>query len=668
MPMKKQVLVGLFLFLISCFSAPCLLAQTLRESSEKAYSLLNGAKPLQKITLLHELISYRVIDSVDRAKTLAFIAIEESKKQKNETLEAASLVWLGSVYLSKNNPDSAELCIIKAGKYYEHNVGDLNYANFLFYKGRINLLKNNTKEAIQYYNQSIIIAGKQNDYKTLGNAYWNLAEYFKEIQKPKEFLLNLTKAEESYRKSKNIIHSSRMFIGLGVSYLDLGLIEKANQQFITAIQMLEKTADSLFMAYTYTNIASLYVSPSRDKNKEYYTHAIKIFRAIKNDRGTGYALNLYAQEFLNDKEYTKSIPIFKEAAALKEKSSDWQGASFVYGNLAETYILLNKGIAAKQMIDAAEKMAQKAGDKLSMATAINTKGIYLRYKKDFAAALIALEKSLELCRELNIQSLITDNLLDISETYQAKGDAANALKFYKLYTTSKDSIVNASNVVQIADLQMKYETQKKDSQIKSLLNQTLSTKKGQYYIIGNIVAIILILFIAIIFFFRLKGNYSERIQLMLTLQNKVKNQKEKAIEFFSPIMPDKATKPLLTKTMQQQLWLQLKELTEKEKIYLRNDISLSELARRLNTNTAYLSKVINETTGENFSNFLNQYRIEEACCLLSNPKGRSMTIEGIAQTVGFNSKSAFNIAFKKIKSVTPSEYLNQQFAENQHTA
>ena len=82
MPMKKQVLVGLFLFLISCFSAPCLLAQTLRESSEKAYSLLNGAKPLQKITLLHELISYRVIDSVDRAKTLAIIAIEESKKQK----------------------------------------------------------------------------------------------------------------------------------------------------------------------------------------------------------------------------------------------------------------------------------------------------------------------------------------------------------------------------------------------------------------------------------------------------------------------------------------------------------------------------------------------------------------------------------------------------------
>lgn len=663
--MKKQVLFGLFYFLISCYSATCLFAQTLRESSEKAYSLLNSVKSSQKITLLHEIISYRLIDSVDRAKTLAFKAIEESKKQKSEKLEAASLLYLASVYFSKNNPDSAEFCISKAGKYYERNVGDLNYANFLSYKGRINLLNNNTKEAIQYYNQSIVIASKLNDYRTLGNAYWNLAEYYKKTQNPKEFLLNLTKAEESCRRYNNTIHTGRMFIGLGVSYLDLGMNEKANQQFITALQQLEKTADSLFLAYTYTNIATMYVSPTREKSREYYKKAIEIFKLIKNEKGAGYACNLFAQDYLSTKEYEKAILYFKEAARNNINSSDWQGACFVNNNLAETYLQLNDSANAKKMLEIAGKMSAKASDKLSTATYLNTKGIYFRYIKNYDSALVLLKESLKLYRELNIKSLVSDNLLDISETYQQQGNLGEALKHYKLYTSTKDSIENASNAVQIADLQLKYESEKKDSQIKSLLNQSLSSKKGQFYVYGNIIGLFLLLLFALFIFTRYKGSYSKRVNSIINPQTNELLDIEKPLELYSTAIADKATKPILTTETKQQLWLQLKDLIETEGLFLNKELTLAQCARKLNTNTTYLSKVINETTGSNFSCFLNQYRIEEACRLLLNPKTSNMTIEGIAQTVGFNSKSVFNMTFKKYKHVTPSEFIANQRAKFQ---
>lgn len=97
--------------------------------------------------------------------------------------------------------------------------------------------------------------------------------------------------------------------------------------------------------------------------------------------------------------------------------------------------------------------------------------------------------------------------------------------------------------------------------------------------------------------------------------------------------------------------------------FLQSDLTLAELARKLNTNTTYLSKVINDISNQNFCNYLNAYRINEACRLFSDPQCRNFTIEAIAFSVGFKSKSAFNAAFRKIKSITPSEYLALQSVE-----
>ena len=67
--------------------------------------------------------------------------------------------------------------------------------------------------------------------------------------------------------------------------------------------------------------------------------------------------------------------------------------------------------------------------------------------------------------------------------------------------------------------------------------------------------------------------------------------------------------------------------------------------------------MINDVTGENYSNYLNNLRIKEACNLLADAANRHLTIEAIAQKVGFNSKSSFNIAFKKHTASTPSEFM-----------
>ena len=93
-----------------------------------------------------------------------------------------------------------------------------------------------------------------------------------------------------------------------------------------------------------------------------------------------------------------------------------------------------------------------------------------------------------------------------------------------------------------------------------------------------------------------------------------------------------------------------------DKLYLDPTLTVHKLAKLANSNSKYISKVINTELNQNFAGFINTYRIEKAKDLLANPDYDNYTIEAISKDVGFNSKSAFNIAFKKITNQTPSTY------------
>lgn len=87
------------------------------------------------------------------------------------------------------------------------------------------------------------------------------------------------------------------------------------------------------------------------------------------------------------------------------------------------------------------------------------------------------------------------------------------------------------------------------------------------------------------------------------------------------------------------------------------DFSLVRLVELCNTNQKYVSQVINERSGKNFGTLLATYRVEEACRRMSDAEHYgNMTLEGIAESVGFKNRFTFINAFKRVKGVVPTEY------------
>lgn len=96
-----------------------------------------------------------------------------------------------------------------------------------------------------------------------------------------------------------------------------------------------------------------------------------------------------------------------------------------------------------------------------------------------------------------------------------------------------------------------------------------------------------------------------------------------------------------------------------EKPYLDADLTLPQLATKLQIPSHLLSRIINEKFGLNFFDFINQYRVGEVKSKLDDPEFDNLSLLGIAFECGFNSKSAFNRVFKKLTGLTPSEYKSQ---------
>lgn len=110
-----------------------------------------------------------------------------------------------------------------------------------------------------------------------------------------------------------------------------------------------------------------------------------------------------------------------------------------------------------------------------------------------------------------------------------------------------------------------------------------------------------------------------------------------------------------------QLRAKLQDLMEDQRVYKKEGLTIGQLAELMNEQEYRLRRLINGQLGfRNFNDFLNQYRVNEACEILSNPAQSRKTILEIAYDLGYQSIGPFNKAFKELKGITPTAYRKGQ--------
>lgn len=124
--------------------------------------------------------------------------------------------------------------------------------------------------------------------------------------------------------------------------------------------------------------------------------------------------------------------------------------------------------------------------------------------------------------------------------------------------------------------------------------------------------------------------------------------KDKLVKHVSPGLPQEIVSDLKRKVLIQML---------ENKVFNNPGLNIAMLSEMIETKPHILSKLLNEEFNKSFRDFINEYRINEFIKLASAEKYKNYTLLALSYEVGFNSKSTFNLAFKKEMGISPSNYL-----------
>lgn len=122
-------------------------------------------------------------------------------------------------------------------------------------------------------------------------------------------------------------------------------------------------------------------------------------------------------------------------------------------------------------------------------------------------------------------------------------------------------------------------------------------------------------------------------------------------------LPEKKYKKSPLKAAQaKEYFKQLELFMDQQQPFLNPQLSLRQLAKMIELHPNYLSQLLNEQSGQNFSEFINGYRLETFKVMAQDPKNHHLTLLGLAFESGFSSKTVFNTFFKRKMGITPSQY------------
>lgn len=307
---------------------------------------------------------------------------------------------------------------------------------------------------------------------------------------------------------------------------------------------------------------------------------------------------------------------------------------------------------------------------------LNAGHVYRRGKA-FDKAELTLHKALRWSIDIGSLDFIRSVYAELSNLHQAMGDSAMESHYELLYWRYNDSLVNHSHLGSVESTKFRFELNQANEVVRQL------SERQRLKNMMLVAAVVVIAIIGVLLYRLLRAYRRVRLaHYHLYLRNvemlhrdEVNRRQNEALRHQNQLLStendnlrsqmeatQKTDKPRYqTSRMEEEdeaLVMQrvIDMLEHSDEIYSQG-FTINRMAELVHRNYRYVSQAVNNTTGNNFNTLLNEYRIREACRRLNDLKHYgNMTIEAIAESVGYKSRTNFAAVFKKATGLSPSEY------------
>lgn len=548
----------------------------------------------------------------------------------------------------KDNPDETE-SLRKVCMYY------LNQGNF--------------DKAIKYADHLMEVGIAQNDKKQAilyANIYLGQAWLMKEeMDSYKAY--NHLKSAESIGKIHQIDSAlCSVYNGLGLYAINVQKdYSGAVQYFFKGVEAAKRCDYTRLQGILLCNIAGIY-HLQKDTTGLIYTQECYNLGHQIQDPYLSYIGAVRTASLLNIKnDYQTALKYTKEAEFLMQQN-DFNDHAAIYSLYG--YILSNLNEKEE-----AETYFQKALDKQKKSKMSSILNAYLGYA-DLLVKHNEIEKAINLLQEGIKFSTATpsavfrsDIMLKLSESYEKNGQNEKALTYYKLYKKETDSLFNIEKERAADELRVKYDIERAENIIKQSKLELLQEEKKMQLLLFLLLAIFIASALLYYQYYRKQKLYKaivrqnqEAIRREYLLKEHIANltsvQKNNSNEQMS--QTTKYTSSSLNEEKKQNLFNALEKLMIEKHIYTDNLLTKDKVAELLGSNRTYLSQIINEQTGKTFTQYINDYRIQNAIHQLSDLNNQ-ISLKALSMELGFSSPTTFYKQFQIATGMTPTQYRKQ---------
>jgi class 3 adenylate cyclase/Tfp pilus assembly protein PilF len=258
---------------------------------------------------------------------------------------------------------------------------------------------------------------------------------------------------------------------IGNLYRYMADYDKALEYLLKSLEMSEEIGDKKGMAFALNNIGIVYALQDQyDKVLEYFFATLTLSQELGNKRGIAYALNNIGLVYEELKEYNKALEYYERSLKIKRETGNKNGIASSLKNIGNIYHFLGDSEKALANHLQALEINREIGNKSGIIHSLNDISEIQMKAGDSGSAYKNLVDALELAKEIDAKFLIKESYLKLSNLYKTNNNYQKALEYFELYTEVKDSIFSEASTTQIAELQTKYETEKKEAEIKLLKN------------------------------------------------------------------------------------------------------------------------------------------------------------------------------------------------------
>lgn len=315
-------------------------------------------------------------------------------------------------------------------------------------------------------------------------------------------------------------------------------------------------------------------------------------------------------------------------------------------------------------------------------------------------------KYMSLCKSISdscgLKHKFTNILRDMADFHELQGNLAESQRCKAEYFTEMDSIFNTREFDIVKNGQSIYEMDKVNAEIRDLQtkkDQREATIRLMAWIVGLSLIAAVSVSALLVWVYRQKKRLDESHRNLFDMNRRLEvnhmqassqykecldllqRRDEEIASLRNRIHPDgggvathsdsrlndkeesRYNNSNLSEEMKGKLLRDINEVMENSLEYCSENFTLDRLADLVESNTKYVSQIINGTYGKNFNSFVNEYRIRVACRRLADDKKYAcQTINAIGQSVGFKSNTTFSAVFRKLTGMSPSVY--QKMARN----